>query len=72
MDGPTFVVWMKAGLPLMGLETVLTIRIDEDLRRAFRAACEKNDMTMAQVIRRFVRDYTRQNAQASLPLKGGK
>ena len=59
-------------MPLMGLETVLTIRIDEDLRRAFRAACEKNDMTMAQVIRRFVRDYTRENAQASLPLKGGK
>lgn len=52
-------------------DTVLTIRIDEDLRRAFRTACEANDRTMAQVLREFVRDYTAKNAQKALPLSGG-
>jgi len=44
-------------------------RIPADLKSAFEDACKRNDRTASQVIRDFIRDYTKQNAQGEL-LKG--
>lgn len=35
----------------------LTIRLDAELRAAFSAACKAQDQTVAQELRRFMRDY---------------
>lgn len=35
----------------------LTIRLDAELRAAFSAACKTQDQTVAQELRRFMRDY---------------
>jgi predicted transcriptional regulator len=49
----------------------MTFRVEDDLQAAFVAACKKNDVTAAQVLRGAMRDYLARNAQATLPLAGG-
>lgn len=51
--------------------TVLNLRVPADLKAAFDAACRSNDQTSSQVIRAFLREYVRKNAQGDL-LKGQK
>ena len=55
----------------METQTVINLRIPCELKRAFEDACKANDQTASQVIRAFVRQYVKQNAQGDL-LKGGK
>lgn len=38
-------------------DVTFSMRLDADLRAAFSAACEAQDMTAAQVLRRFMRDF---------------
>ncbi len=38
-------------------EVALKIRVDEELRREFVNICRAGDMTAAQVVRHFMRDY---------------
>lgn len=45
---------------------LLTVKVDEDLLKAFKHACENQDITASQAIRAFMRDYTRKNGQAKL------
>jgi len=52
-------------------DSTLQIRLPEDLRKAFQAACEQNDQTASQVIRAMMREYVSRNAQQPLAL-GGK
>lgn len=50
-------------------ETIYGVRVPADLRKAFDEAAKANDMTGAQLIRQFMREYARKNAQGDL-LKG--
>lgn len=49
----------------------MTFRVEDDLQAAFVAACKRNDVTAAQVLRAAMRDYLSRNAQSSLALDGG-
>ncbi len=40
-------------------ETTFNMRIDEKLRADFIAACKSRDMSAAQEVRQFMRDYIR-------------
>lgn len=42
------------------------MQADDDLLTSFRMACEANDMTQAQVVRNFMRDYIRTHGQGDL------
>jgi hypothetical protein len=42
-------------------EAGFRIRIDDKLRADFIAACRTKDLTAAQVLRNFMRDYVAQN-----------
>jgi len=44
-------------------EVALKIRVDEELRREFVDICRAGDMTAAQVVRHFMRDYIAQRRQ---------
>ena len=46
--------------------TVYQIRVLPSLRTAFLAACSDNDRDGAQLVRDFMRDYVRKNAQGDL------
>ena len=48
------------------------IRIDTDLKAAYLAAAKRNDRDGAQLIRDFIRQYVRENAQGSLLPKAGR
>lgn len=50
----------------------MTIRIDPELQAAFVAACQSADLTASQVVRQFIRQWLKDNAQAPLPLTKGK
>jgi antitoxin component of RelBE/YafQ-DinJ toxin-antitoxin module len=39
----------------------LRIRVDDELRSDFIEACRSNDMTAAQVLRAFMRNYIKNN-----------
>lgn len=47
-------------------EKGFTIRLDEDLLISFQSVAKQNDRTASQLIRDFMRDYVRKNAQADL------
>lgn len=53
-----------------------TVRVSAELRDAFKAACDRQDVTASQLFRRWMRDFVESNAQAALPLdaksKGGR
>lgn len=54
---------------MMKKDVAFKIRIEEELRREFVDACRADDMTAAQVVRRFMREYVsshRQSLQISL------
>lgn len=54
-------------------DKTFNMRVPADLSAAFLAACERNDMSAAQVVRAFMRDYVRANAQPELmPAKPAK
>ncbi|MCU7879065.1 MAG: hypothetical protein KZQ84_20170 [Candidatus Thiodiazotropha sp. (ex Lucinoma borealis)] len=45
-------------------DVAFKIRIEEELRREFVDICRAEDLTAAQVVRRFMRDYIGQHRQA--------
>jgi antitoxin component of RelBE/YafQ-DinJ toxin-antitoxin module len=49
-----------------------SLRIDKELREAFVATCKRLDVPGGQLIRGWMREFVKQNAQQELPLKGGK
>lgn len=49
----------------------VTVRVPGDLKRAFEAAAADNDRTASQLLRDFMREYVRKNAQGDL-LKGAR
>ena len=56
----------------MEQETItVTVRVPGDLKRAFDAAAAANDRTASQLLRDFMREYVRKNAQGDL-LKGAR
>lgn len=50
----------------------MTFRLPTELQAAFVAACKASDMSAAQVLRGFMREYVAQRAQLALPLTGAK
>ena len=46
--------------------TVVRTRIDADLKKSFDAVAKSNDLTSSQVLRYFIRDYVKKNAQKDL------
>lgn len=42
----------------------LKIRVEEELRKEFIEVCRSDDMTAAQVVRRFMREYITRNGGA--------
>lgn len=48
---------------------LVTARVPADLKKAFDDAASRNDRTASQLIRDFMREYVRKNAQGDL-LKG--
>lgn len=51
----------------MSNETALvTARVPADLKKAFDEAASRNDRTASQLIRDFMREYVRANAQGDL------
>lgn len=50
----------------MSKKRIFTMQADIDLLELFKAACENNDETQAQVVRRFMREYISENEQPEL------
>lgn len=50
----------------MASEVVFGVRMDRALRDAFLAAAESQDRNASQLVREFVRDYLKNNAQMDL------
>jgi antitoxin component of RelBE/YafQ-DinJ toxin-antitoxin module len=48
-------------------ESGLRIRIDDDLRTQFIQACRDNDLTAAQVLRAFMRQYVHKGGHPAAP-----
>ena len=51
-------------------ETQLRVRLPDALHRSFLAICREQDRNASQVIRAYIREYVRKNAQGDL--WGGK
>lgn len=47
-------------------DKMMTFKVDDDLLKAFKSACEQNDRTASQILRHFMRDYVKKNRQAEL------
>ena len=45
---------------------MFTAKVDEDLLKAFKHACQNQDITASQAVRAFMREYVRNNGQAKL------
>ena len=45
---------------------IFTAKVDEDLLKAFKYACQNQDITASQAVRAFMREYVRKNGQAKL------
>lgn len=45
-----------------------TVRVSADLRTAFKAACDRQDVTASQLFRRWMRDFVESDAQETLAL----
>ena len=50
----------------MGKTATITIRVQPDLKKAFDAAAKTNDRPAAMLLRDFMREYVKQNAQGDL------
>lgn len=51
------------------MDTTFTFRIPPELKQAFEAVAKANDRSGSQLLRDFIRDYVKKNAQGDL-LKG--
>lgn len=51
----------------MEKDTRYEIRLPDSLKKAFIEAAKRQDRDGAQLLRDFMRDYVRKNAQANLP-----
>ena len=47
-------------------EAVIRARINEQEKKAFEDVCKSKDLTASQVLRAFIRDYIKKNAQRSM------
>lgn len=54
---------------MSGEGVVFALRIEPELRAAFIAACKARDVTASQMVRAFMRDFVRDNAQGDLLAK---
>ena len=45
---------------------MFTAKVDENLLKAFKHACQNQDTTASQAIRAFMREYVRKHGQADL------
>lgn len=54
------------------LETTFSLRVGADLLKAFREACDRSDLSAAQVIRAAMRQFIQDNAQGDLLARKGK
>ena len=54
-----------------GKDAFLQIRLPTDLKAAFLRACQKNDLSAAQVLRHFIRAYVEDKQQLDLDFPGG-
>ena len=45
---------------------IFTAKVDEDLLKAFKYACQNQDITASQAVRAFMREYVRKHGQADL------
>lgn len=48
------------------LETTFTMRVSADLLKAFQEACNRSDLSAAQVLRAAMRQFVHDNAQGDL------
>lgn len=56
----------------MSDKKVFTMQAEKDLLALFKAACESNDETQSQVVRRFMRQYIERDKQPDLFVKPDK
>lgn len=56
------------GVPIMTepKTKTFTAKVDENLLKAFKHACQNQDITASQAVRAFMREYVRNNGQAKL------
>ena len=47
----------------MAKEAVFTMKLEPELRDAFMAAAQRQDRPASQIVREFMRDYARQDAE---------
>ncbi|WP_197708953.1 hypothetical protein [Psychrobacter sp. YP14] len=45
---------------------MFTAKVDENLLKAFKYACENQDTTASQAVRAFMREYVRKHGQADV------
>ena len=45
---------------------MFTAKVDDDLLKAFKYACENQDTTSSQAVRAFMREYVRKHGQIKL------
>ena len=45
---------------------MFTAKVDENLLKAFKHACQNQDTTASQAVRAFMREYVRKHGQADL------
>lgn len=45
----------------------IKVRLDSDLKQAFKRACKARDMSVSQVLRQFMRTYVVDCAEAAQP-----
>ncbi|MDY3306274.1 hypothetical protein [Psychrobacter sanguinis] len=45
---------------------MFTTKVDENLLKAFKHACQNKDITASQAVRAFMREYVRKHGQADL------
>jgi len=65
--------WYILGIYIYGVLTmtepktkIFTAKVDEDLLKAFKYACQNQDITASQAVRAFMREYVRKHGQADL------
>lgn len=47
-------------------DKLFTAKVEENLLNAFKSACENQDTTASQAVRKFMREYTNKYGQADL------
>lgn len=66
-------IWYTLDVYIYGVLTMtetktktFTAKVDEDLLKAFKHACQNQDITASQAVRAFMREYVRKHGQADL------